>query len=241
VAVPEVASIARVKPPDPERSWEYENSFWLSAPASRLSKVLAQYELFKLISDVPGAIVECGVFKGASFSRFAMLRHLLATSEARELVGFDTFGRFPDAGEADDQPVRAAFVDAAGEQSITAGDLESLLAGRDLGTNVRLVSGDIVETVPRFVEENPALRIALLNIDTDIYEPAVTALEHLYDRVVTGGVVILDDYGVFPGETRAAEAFLAGRDVAIKRFPWAPSPSYFVKPDPAGNSDGAAS
>ena len=216
--------------PDPARAWDYENSFWLTAGASRLSKVLAHYELYKRVTTLPGAIVECGVFKGASLSRFAMMRSLFSTSEAREIIGFDTFTRFPDTEFTDDIPARATFVAAAGDECVSADDLTSLLENRGLGSHVQLVPGDITETVPAFVKEHPALRVALLNIDTDIYEPAVTTFDYLYERVVPGGIVILDDYGVFPGETLAAEEFLSDLDIKIERFAWAPSPCFFCKP-----------
>ena len=198
--------------------------------------MLAQYELYKRVATLPGAIIECGVFKGASLSRFAMLRTLIGTAEAREIVGFDTFERFPETEFADDIPARAAFIAAAGEDCVSVDDLFSLLETRGLDAGVRLIPGDITKTVPTFVEQNPALRVALLNIDTDIYEPAVTALQYLYERVVPGGVVILDDYGVFPGETLAAEEFLKNRNLQIQRFPWAPTPSYFCKPLTPGQS-----
>ena len=64
--------------PDFEKSFDYENNFYLSCDVTRISKILAHYELFKLVNQVPGAIVECGVLKGASFSRFAMFREIFS-------------------------------------------------------------------------------------------------------------------------------------------------------------------
>ncbi len=63
-----------------EKDFLWENSFYLSCDITRISKSLAQYELFKLVQDVPGAIVECGVFKGASLVRFAAFRELLGNT-----------------------------------------------------------------------------------------------------------------------------------------------------------------
>ena len=97
---------------------------------------------------------------------------------------------------------------------------------------VELVAGDITQTVPKYVKEHPELRISLLNLDTDIYEPAVTILEHLYPRIVPGGVLILDDYGVFPGETKAVDDFFHGQDVTINKFPFCMTPCYIVKNSP---------
>jgi len=69
---------------------------------------------------------------------------------------------------------------------------------------VELVKGDVRETIPDYVRSTPGLRISLLNLDVDLYEPTLIALEHLYPRVVSGGVVIVDEYAMpgFPGESR---------------------------------------
>ena len=53
--------------------------------------------------------------------------------------------------------------------------------------------------MPRFVEENPGLRISLMHVDCDLYQPTRVAIETLWPRVVRGGVVIFDDYGIRPG------------------------------------------
>src|SRR5262249_30907245 len=114
-------------------------------------------------------------------------------------------------------------------QSISVEQLECVLAHKKCERNVKLVRGDICETVPRFVEENPHLRISLLNLDTDIYEPAKVILKYLYPLMVRGGILILDDYGTFPGETMAVDEYFLGQDVEIKKFPFCTTPCYIRK------------
>ena len=58
----------------------------------RLAKFLIHYEAFKLIKNLKGSIVECGVFKGTSFVRFAELRNLF--NKNSKLIGFDHFSAF---------------------------------------------------------------------------------------------------------------------------------------------------
>ena len=214
--------------PDPSKSWDYENGFYLTCGTQRLSKFMAHCELFKRTIDLPGEIVECGVFKGVSLMRWAHLRSMLCHDSAKRIIGFDTFGKFPGTGFAADQNKREDFIANAGDESISTQQLSGLLDRQGLGKKVELVPGDISQTVPRFLEANPQLKISLLNLDTDIYEPAVTILEHLYGRIVKGGVLILDDYAVFPGETRAVDEFFADKDVEIRRFGYAMTPSYVI-------------
>lgn len=78
--------------------------------------------------------------------------------------------------------------------------------------------------------ENPYTRISLLHIDTDIYEPSKLGLERLFDRVVQGGIIVLDDYGTIEGETLAVDEFFSGTKYTIRKFPFSHSkPSYIVK------------
>jgi len=215
--------------PDFGDSWEHENNFYLSCDVTRISKVLAHYELFKMVSSLPGHVVECGVFKGASLVRFAAFRELLGSTYSKRIVGFDTFGTFPETLYGSDVAVRERFVQAAGDESIGAGQLERVLEHQGTNRNVELIPGDITETVPDYVEAHPELRISLLNLDTDIYEPARVILEHLYPRIVPGGLLVLDDYGTFPGETDAVDEYFEGAGMKIEKLPLAMTPCFIRK------------
>lgn len=215
--------------PDFDRAWDYENGFYLSCDLTRISKILAAYELYKMVIDLPGHIVECGVFKGASLSRFAIFRSLFGNIYSKKIIAFDVFSSFPRTQFQSDIRAREQFIAEAGEQSISVEQMRQVLDRRGLGQNVEFVPGDITQTVPEYVNNNPELKISLLNLDTDIYEPAVTILEHLFPRIVTGGVLILDDYAAFPGETKAVDEYFNDMHVRVRKFPFAMTPCYMVK------------
>ena len=218
-----------IKTPDFRKAFEYENNFYLSCDTSRIGKILAHYEIFKMVNNIPGAIVECGVFKGASLVRFAMFRDLFGNSFAKKIIGFDIFGKFPKSKYTPDKKDTKKFVNAAGNQSISKPQLLKILKTKGLEKNVELVKGDITKTVPQYLKKHPELRISLLNLDVDIYEPSLTILNHLYPRIVKGGVLILDDFGMFSGETTAIDEFFKGKKVLIKKNPLSMKPSYLVK------------
>ena len=163
--------------PDFSKAFDYENNFYLTCDNTRISKILAQYELFKMVLDLPGAMVECGVFKGASFLRFADFRNLFGNSYSHPLIGFDIFDKFPETHHLADQKYRDHFITTAGEQSITKAQLFEILKLKGMDKNIELIEGDVTQTIPEYVAKNPNLKISLLNLDTDIYEPAVTILE----------------------------------------------------------------
>lgn len=216
--------------PDFTKSFEYENNFYLSSDITRISKILAQYELFKLVENIPGEIVECGIFKGTSLVRFATFRDLFGNKFSKKIIGFDIFWKFPETNFHDDIKVRRKFVDAAGEESISKKQLIQILKYKGLDKNVELVEGDIVKTVPKYVEKHPELKISILNLDTDIYEPAVTILENLYPRISKGGILILDDYSTFPGETKAVDDFFKDKNIDILKFSFCMTPCYLIHP-----------
>lgn len=213
---------------DIEREWDYENGFYLTSHVTRLPKMLAHFELYKSIANLPGHVVECGVFKGASFIRFATFREVLESPHSRKLIGFDAFGKFPDQEHADDQAFVERFEGAAGE-GISTDELDQVMEHKGF-ENYELVQGNILETVPDYLVAHPELKIALLHIDTDVYEPAATILNNLYDRVVTGGLVVFDDFATVPGETRAVDEFFADKDILIEKLPISHIPTYIRKP-----------
>lgn len=215
--------------PNFKKAFEYENNFYLSCDITRISKILSHYEIYKMIKEVTGEIVECGVFKGASYLRFAMFREIFGNPFSKKIIGFDTFGKFPETSFQEDEKARNQFIDSAGDDSISKEQLLEILNNKGLNRHIDLVEGDITETVPKYVKENPELKISLLNLDTDIYEPAVTILEHLYPKITKGGILMLDDYGTHPGETKAVDDYFQDKDIEIKKFSFAMTPCYIIK------------
>lgn len=103
-----------------------------------------------------------------------------------------------------------------------------------------LVVGDIKDTLPMFLERNPGLRISLLHFDMDLYEPTLKALEILYPRVLAGGVVCFDEFGLVPwqGETLAVEEYFKKINIkpVIKKHSFAQTPhGYFIKDEFSSN------
>jgi hypothetical protein len=185
---------------DIDKSFDYENGFYLSCNSQRISKFIAYYELFKKTLNLAGDIVEFDVFKGVSLSRFALLRELFCVPASKKIIGFDVFGEFPGTEFTAGKTARNNFISTAGVVGIEKDQLERLLELRGLNKNLELVKGDITETLPKWLEQNPHSRFSLVNLDTDIYEAAVIILEKIWPRLVNGGVLLVDDYGVFPRE-----------------------------------------
>lgn len=205
-----------------------------------IARFLVKYEIFKLSLPANGSIIECGVFAGGGLMSWA---HFSATLEpynhTRRVVGFDTFAGFPSVHEKDVRHGASEHLHPGAFETNTTilEELQHLVdlhdRNRPLGhiPKVELVAGDASQTIPQYVAEHPHLLISLLYLDFDLYAPTKAALEHLYPRVVSGGIVAFDELNCaeYPGETVALLESLDLTQVRLCRFPFDPYISYFVK------------
>ena len=196
--------------------------------------------MFRQIIDLPGSIVELGVFRGRTLFTWANFLETFCPADRRRMVyGFDHFRglkNFTDkdgAFNSENGKVEGGFKAQEWELRLLKElhDLDNLIPGMP---RTEIVAGDLRETIPVFLEQNPGLRISLLHFDVDLYEPTLFGLQQLYPLVVQGGIVCFDEYGVVPwkGETDAADEYfstLPQRPV-LRKHPFTGFPSgYFVK------------
>lgn len=171
---------------------------------------------------VEGSLVECGTWRGGAVGMMGLAHMRSGSAPTRRLHLFDSFEGLPEPTAADGAK---AITYSKGRSS---GALDSIGACEaPLEDNRRLLEtvigyptalttyhvGWFQETVPR---DAPDLgSIALLRLDGDWYESTAVCLEHLYPLVVTGGVVVVDDYGHWEGCRRAVDEFLSAREEPI--------------------------
>lgn len=216
--------------------YDAETNFNLMMNEERLSKFAVHWEAMKMVSGIPGTIVECGVFKGTSFVLFALMRQLLGSNFSAKLIAFDVFSdEFPDTAFEQDKAQRAHWIETAGGSSISVEQLSDVLSNKGIA-NFELIAGDVVTTVPKYAQEHQGMKISLLNVDIDFVEPTMTVLEYFYDRVCRGGIILLDNYAgegtsgqSYHGDTHGIDEFFKNRDVAIRKFPFASRPAYIIK------------
>jgi hypothetical protein len=173
--------------------------------------------------QVPGDIVECGVWRGGSMQA-AALTLLEGGSTERELHLFDTFEGMPPPSEVDRRTGGRSA-----EELLAASDRDSKIwavatlddvrtAMDEIGypaERIHYHRGMVEETIPGDAPE----RISVLRLDTDWYESTRHELEHLYDRLSPGGVLIIDDYGGWEGSRKATEEFLASTGEPLLLLP----------------------
>ncbi|XZN95172.1 MAG: TylF/MycF/NovP-related O-methyltransferase [Microcoleus sp.] len=205
-----------------------------------MPRFLSHYELFKQVIDLPGCIVELGVFRGASFFTWSKFMEIFCPYDrSRKVFGFDSFGGLQQFTEKDGA-MDASVQKVQEGYKATAEEVQTLVELHNADNMIpgtkrcKIIIGDLTETLPKFLEEQPGLKISLLHFDVDLYQPTKFALELLYPYVLKGGVVCFDEYGLIPwqGETKAVDEFFANvpNPPIIKKHPFAQTPhGYFIK------------
>jgi hypothetical protein len=213
---------------DISKKWDYENGFYLTCETNRIGKFLSHLEIYKKIINLPGDVLEFGVYKGTSMVRLLSFRDLLENNYSRKVIGFDIFGKFPNKLMLESDKKFVEQFENAGGYGISKCEFEKLLDIKGF-QNYSLIEGDIIETTSEYITKNPMLKISMLHIDVDVYEPTKVILENLWDRVVIGGILMLDDYGTVEGETKAVDDFFARQHIQINKPNFNYIPSYIIK------------
>jgi O-methyltransferase len=174
---------------------------------------------------IPGNIVECGVCNGGSSG---VLATVVEPSRAREVWMFDSWEGLPEPTESD-----VSCLGEKGEKGICLGSEQKVreLFFRKLHLSARgkhFVKGWFQDSIPG--KKTEIGKIALLHLDGDWYESVKYCLDELYDQVVPGGFVFIDDYGYWEGARKAVDEFLASRNIDATFQKVDTTAAYFRKP-----------
>jgi O-methyltransferase len=220
------------RPPKAERRpypKDFDDAAIATIEAVRPRTMTSKDKLFALISatryvvenDIPGAFVECGVWRGGSMQ--AAARTLIESGDTqRDLYLFDTFEGMPPPSDKDVRRdgASAATLLATTERRQGRGvwayaGLDDVREGMaEVGyppERIHYEQGRVEQTIPAQAPD----RIAVLRLDTDWYESTKHELDHLYDRLVPGGVLLIDDYGFWQGSRTATDEFLTARQAKL--------------------------
>ena len=221
-------SVSKFKNVSKEDIWNSENVYHLKTDITRISNLINHYEIYKKIISLPGDVVECGVFKGISLTRFLTFREILENCNSRKIYGFDVFGKFPTPKNLSDKSFLKKWKKSAGD-GIDVKELNDIFLDKKF-SNFEIVKGEVKKTIPNLIKKKPSLKISLLHLDMDIYEPTKFVLNKLFPHIVKGGLILIDDYNTVFGATKATDEFLnLNKNLEIKKVKFYKKPSYIVK------------
>lgn len=193
--------------------------FTSTGPDRIVSLVNATKHIIK--HNVEGVIIECGVWKGGSM--MAILRTLKNLGvQDRDAYLYDTFEGMSEPTEEDNSIRGESALNAYKEQKegwdkiIYYSSLEEVK--KNIGSigydeeRLHYVKGKVEDTITK---DNVPDKIALLRLDTDWYESTKHELEFLFPKLVSGGILIIDDYGHWEGCKKAVDEYLSKNNVNI--------------------------
>lgn len=166
-------------------------------------------------NKISGDIVECGVWKGGSMMLAA--KTLMESNNTNyDLYLFDTFEGTTKPTNVDEDYLGNSMLttwekEFEGKEKMAASadyaSLEevqkNLFSTEYLREKIHFIKGKVEDTIP----ENAPEKIAILRLDTDWYESTKYELEHLFPRLSSGGILIIDDYGHFKGSKKAVDEY----------------------------------
>jgi hypothetical protein len=216
--------------------------FPVLARRQNLKRFLAHTQLFQQTLGVPGDIAELGVYRGLGLMTWANLLEAFCIGDRTKMVfGFDNWAGFTrlapeDGAEREESGKTVGGFNPASFKRELLGAIDMFDSDRFIPwkPRIKLIDGDIAQTVPAFLSENPGVRFSLVHFDCDLYEPTHAALEAIWPKLARGGVLIFDEYGIhdWPGETAAVDQFMADKpDLRLQTFDWTNAPAaWLVKP-----------
>jgi hypothetical protein len=198
---------------------------------------LIQSVRYVVESAIPGDFVECGVWRGGSAMAMAMTLSECGRLDRRIWL-YDTFSGMTEPSDLDVQAYsgRTALKILQDTPKKNGDNIWCIASKNEVYANLRttgyptenfkIVEGDVVETLQRDIPTE----IALLRLDTDWYESTLAELEHLYPRLSSGGVCILDDYGHWEGARTAVDGYLRTHGIHVLLSKIDDTGRIFVKP-----------
>lgn len=186
--------------------------------------LLVTYDIVEEVDKkvIKGCFVECGVARGGCSALMAMVTN--ENKSGRKSWLFDSFEGLPEQTAEDEyqEPIidnpkdRSASLVAKGYCLGTFEEVEELLFSR-MGfsrDNIYMVKGWFQDTLSQ--SKDKVGDIAILRVDADWYESTKCCLENFYGNVVSGGYVIIDDYGSVIGCKKATDEFIQNRKLDVK-------------------------
>lgn len=215
---------------------ELTHSFGLYMRSSALAKILFLNEAYGLIIDKPGVIMEFGVWWGQNIVVFENLRAIYEPFNAsRRVIGFDTFSGYPKPSQKD----KGSETIKIGGYSVSKNyrqHLEELISFHEknnvLGAIKKhtLVEGNVIKTLPNYLKNNPETVIALAYFDMALYEPTVSSLFAIKPFLITGSVIMLDEFNNpdYPGETLAFREAFGDMQYKLRRSEFMPDRTFAI-------------
>jgi len=162
-----------------------------------IQKLFTKINIYNNSKHLYGDILEFGVFKGASLALWLQLKKIYEPNSSTKIIGFDFFNSSDTMNSLTDNKNITLMNQVLTRVDSNDLDINIILKKCDaiLKNSTILIKGDASLTSKEFNDNNPGARIKILYLDMDVGEPTYNVLCNLWNKVITGGQIILDEYG----------------------------------------------
>ncbi|NEB81694.1 class I SAM-dependent methyltransferase [Streptomyces sp. SID14478] len=204
----------------------------------QLADLLSMDALYRMLPEVPGVIMEFGVLHGRHLATLTALRSIYEPyNSLRRIIGFDTFTGFPDDIKDVDKVSTSAVAGRFAVPENEVDHLREVLAAHEasepFGHTQRsfVVQGDVRETVPQYLEDNPETVIAMAYFDLDLHQPTKELLEAIRPHLTKGSILAFDElaHPKWPGETTALREVFGLDCGPLRQLPGREPPVIYMK------------
>jgi O-methyltransferase len=190
--------------------------------STSIERMYGMYKATEYIvrSDVKGAVVECGVWRGGSTMAAALTLQKLGVTD-RWIYLYDTFSGMAEPSEKDISLDGSRAREIWSQSQSTSHNTWCYASLDEVRRNLLsteypvdrcvFVKGKVEDTIPETIPE----KIALLRLDTDWFSSTYHELVHLFPRISPNGVLIIDDYGHWKGAREAVDEYIASRKLKL--------------------------
>lgn len=220
---------------------EKERSLGLFLRGSLLARILAITDIYKLIVNIPGVILDLGTWRGQTAVICENLRAIYEPLNFnRKIIGFDTFEGYVGFSDKD----KPTLLHQNGTYGLNGADYANFLTellilheksnamGDINNSKHQIIKGDIRHTLPDFFKQKPSTIVSVAFFDINAYQPTLEAFDLIWARLVLGGIVAFWQLTreVVPAEGRVyAENILDKYAHSIHRSTLYPGLCYLIK------------
>lgn len=220
-------------PPSNQYIFDALNTLIMSEDRNVFYKLATKISLYNMVANLPGDIVEIGIFKGCSVLLWLKLNSMYTPNSIRKVIGFDFFdsGFVDQLGNDLDKTAMAQVFSrcpTTREEISVEGITNKILAAGFDNSKFELVKGDVSITSKEYADSRPGMRISLLYMDVDLEKPTYDTLYNLWDKVVIGGIIVFDEFAYhYWSESNAVDRFIKEKGLKLNML-YVPAPTAYI-------------
>lgn len=185
--------------------------------------LLKYYELYKTVKNLNGSIIKCGINSNESFGYFSFFKKSNHYNSKQPLIAFEkSISIFEKAVNASEEVISV-------KSTVQINETRNILKQKSIDEKIEYLPGTLSKEIPKYLMDNPELKIALLVIDLDDYDQTLTTLQYFYPRLVSNGVLIISNYYKKGEENRAVKEYFVNQSVILRHFAQENGIYYIIK------------